>query len=271
MATPDPGDSVRIISAVIDVIFAEIRIKLLADLRDALYEVASREIALAETLFEAHKNLREKDSDYFELINSFPIRDQKYACALATAATTSGRKWGRALRRNIKQIGMYSAGERRDVIETSMAGVVDEMSGNMITLYRNQDELHDKTYFAHWKHRVESINRSALFIATDAMRSVGATLENLSVVTANSATGYLSSAATSFGVLQGERDSPEHKSLNDTSGRVGLDNRGSFQIPTGGNNIGNTLDQRNSARISQINTQPKKSEKKTLNFDENSL
>lgn len=186
----------RFIGALIDLIVLEKQLDILELAKDAAYDLANRQVTIAEALIIAHCTLLEKVSTYYGIANSAPVYSQQYECNMAIANTDVIREANRAMNQQIDTTDMYSAGLRRDFVESAMSGIVFGSSGQWAMAYRNEDDLNQLTQLRRVKHMVDSVNANNLFIASGTFNRLGQDTVNLAASTSRIIESHLESFVT---------------------------------------------------------------------------
>lgn len=186
----------RFVGALIDLIVLERQLDILERVRDAAYDLADRQVALAEEVVAIHCTLLEKTANYYGVANSAPEYNQQYACAMDVSNTDVKREANRFMNNQLATTDMYSSGLRRDFVETAMAGVVFSSSGDWALAYRNEDELADITNLRRLKHMVDSVNVGSLFTGHATMQRLANQTVDLAASTSRLVESHLQSFVT---------------------------------------------------------------------------
>lgn len=207
--------AVRFIGGLIDLIFLEKQLDILEMTKDRAYELADKQVALAEMIVELHCQLLAKTTQYYTVANSAPTYQQQYNCAMSLANIDAIRDANTAMNNGLDTLGMYSAGLRRDYTESAMSGVVFASSGQWALAYRNEDELATATDLRKYKHMVDSINGSSLFTGHHTLNRLGSHTVDLAKSTSKLIEGHLQSFTTGVTDYVVSRDSSSNSDVKD--------------------------------------------------------
>lgn len=181
----------RFLGAIIDLIMLEKQLDILEITKDKAYELADRQVVLAELIVALHCELLAKVPDYYLIANDGKIYTQQYNCAMDLANTDVIREANRAMNAKLDTTSMYSTGLRRDYIESAMGGLVFASSGQFALAYRNEDDLNTLTDLNHYKHMVDSISAGSLFTGHATMSRLAQNTVDLAQSTSRLAESHL--------------------------------------------------------------------------------